>query len=280
MRGFLSPWHILICSSRASDGSYFRLLCFFFRHRRKPCHFDSQRSSTCHYVVGRSWLFNRYPTVYHHWTVNLVLSRSCQVWNVKVLLLLSGHVWPPGAVEGQKNKHKAWLNAAESWLLGQEIFFRLAFALRKSGAKAAQKPVALSVCCHKWAFLPGLFLPSHLWKILLLWHKGPLYPGAQSHAPSSGEQDPPFSQLQEMEQFGPQRPWVQILSQWMPKDKKEHVRFHTAYSALWSKKCLAGLITHSTSQSKQGSRERNSCPFISPIKWKLRKCQRGEFCRC
>lgn len=205
--------------------------------------------------MGRSWLFNRCTIVYHHLTVNLFLPRSCRVWYVKVFPLLWGYLWPPGAVEGQK-KHKAQLNALESWLLDQEAFFGLAFALRKPRAKAAQKPVALSVWCHTWAFLPALLLPPHLWKTLLLWHKGPLYPGAQSQVPSSGEQDPPFSQLQEMEQFGPQRPWVHILSQWMPKDVKAHVRFHTAYSAHGSKKCLAGLIPHSASHSKRGSLQR------------------------
>lgn len=51
---------------------------------------------------------------------------------------------------------------------------------------------------------------------LLLWHKGPRKPGAHSQLPSSGEQEPPFSQLQEMEQLGPQRPGGHVLSQRMP----------------------------------------------------------------
>ncbi|KAF3848712.1 hypothetical protein F7725_015209 [Dissostichus mawsoni] len=39
-----------------------------------------------------------------------------------------------------------------------------------------------------------------------------LYPGAHSQVPSSGEQDAPFLQLQESEQFGPQRPSAHTLS--------------------------------------------------------------------
>lgn len=139
------------------------------------------------------------------------------------------------------------------------------------------KPVALPVWGHKQVFLPALLLPPPLQKILLLWHKGPLYPGAQSQVPSSGEQEPPFSQLQEMEQFGPQRPWVQILSQWMPEDIKAHVRFHTAHSAHRSKKRLAARIHH---RGNKGAWQGNSSSFISFIKWKIEKWQTGEFCRC
>lgn len=136
------------------------------------------------------------------------------------------------------------------------------------------KPVALPVWGHKE---PALLLPPPVQKILLLWHKGPLYPGAQSQVPSSGEQEPPFSQLQEMEQFGPQRPWVQILSQWMPEDKKPHVRFHTAQSAHRSKKHLAARIHH---RGNKRAWQGNSSSFIIFIKWKLGKWQTGEFCRC
>lgn len=127
MRGFLCPLHILICSSRASDSSYFRLLFLFLVYKKtESCYFDSQHSSTCHYVMGHRWLFNKYLIVYHHLTVNLFLPGSCQVWYVKVLLL-SGHPWPPGAVEGQKKKHKAQLNTVESRLLDQEALFQASF---------------------------------------------------------------------------------------------------------------------------------------------------------
>lgn len=51
---------------------------------------------------------------------------------------------------------------------------------------------------------------------LPLWHRGPRKPGAHSQLPSSGEQEPPFSQLQDTEQLGPQRPGGHVLSQWMP----------------------------------------------------------------
>lgn len=153
------------------------------------------------------------------------------------------------------------------------------FALRKSWAKAAQKLwVCLSGVIKEHFYLP-CFCP--LWKILLLWHRGPLYPGAQSQVPSSGEQDPPFSQLQEMEQLGPQRPWVQMLSQWMPKDTKPHVRLPTTFTLLidqrnaWLGWCLT--VPH---RANEGVWEGNSSSFICLIKWKLRKWQRGEFCRC
>lgn len=58
---------------------------------------------------------------------------------------------------------------------------------------------------------------------LLLWQVVPLYPGAHSHVPSSGEQEAPFLQLQGMEQFGPQRPSAHTLSQWIPT----HIHTHT-----------------------------------------------------
>lgn len=48
---------------------------------------------------------------------------------------------------------------------------------------------------------------------LLLWQVAPLYPGAHSQVPSSGEQEAPFLQLQGREQLGPQRPSAQTLSQ-------------------------------------------------------------------
>ena len=57
--------------------------------------------------------------------------------------------------------------------------------------------------------------------ILLLWHKGPRKPGAHSQLPSSGEQEPPFSQLQETEQLGPQRPGGHMLSQRMPVGQRQ-----------------------------------------------------------
>lgn len=47
----------------------------------------------------------------------------------------------------------------------------------------------------------------------LLWQVVPLYPGAHSQVPSSGEQDAPFLQLQGREQLGPQRPSAHTLSQ-------------------------------------------------------------------
>lgn len=50
----------------------------------------------------------------------------------------------------------------------------------------------------------------------LRWQVVPLNPGAHSQAPSSGEHDAPFLQLQDREQFGPQRPSAHMLSQWMP----------------------------------------------------------------
>lgn len=56
---------------------------------------------------------------------------------------------------------------------------------------------------------------------LLLWHKGPRKPGAHSQLPSSGEQEPPFSQLQETEQLGPQRPGGHVLSQRMPVGERQ-----------------------------------------------------------
>lgn len=56
---------------------------------------------------------------------------------------------------------------------------------------------------------------------LLLWHKGPRKPGAHSQLPSSGEQEPPFSQLQETEQLGPQRPGGHVLSQRMPVGQRQ-----------------------------------------------------------
>lgn len=63
----------------------------------------------------------------------------------------------------------------------------------------------------------GPFEVCRLWgSALLLWHKGPRKPGAHSQLPSSGEQEPPFSQLQETEQLGPQRPGGHVLSQRMP----------------------------------------------------------------
>lgn len=110
-----------------------------------------------------------------------------------------------------------------------------------------------------------------LWKILLLWHKGPRYPGAQSQVPSSGEQDPPFSQLQEMEQLGPQRPWLQMLSQWMPKDTKPHVRLLTTFTLLtdqrnaWLDWCLT------VPQSQRGSLRRKQLLFHLLNKVKIRK---------
>lgn len=56
---------------------------------------------------------------------------------------------------------------------------------------------------------------------LLLWQKGPRKPGAHSQLPSSGEQEPPFSQLQETEQLGPQRPGGHVLSQRTPVGQRQ-----------------------------------------------------------
>lgn len=52
----------------------------------------------------------------------------------------------------------------------------------------------------------------------LLLQEVPLYPGAHTHVPSSGEQDPPFWQEQLTEQLGPQKPCGHTLSQWIPAD--------------------------------------------------------------
>lgn len=59
--------------------------------------------------------------------------------------------------------------------------------------------------------LPG----KRKWGSLLL-QEVPLYPGAHTHVPSSGEQDPPFWQEQLTEQLGPQKPCGHTLSQWIP----------------------------------------------------------------
>lgn len=56
----------------------------------------------------------------------------------------------------------------------------------------------------------------------LLWQVVPLYPGAHSQVPSSGEQDAPFLQLQGREQFGPQWPSAHALSQWIPTHMCAH----------------------------------------------------------
>lgn len=53
----------------------------------------------------------------------------------------------------------------------------------------------------------------------LLLQDVPLYPGAHTHVPSSGEQDPPFWQEQLNEQLGPQKPCGHTLSQWIPAGK-------------------------------------------------------------
>lgn len=50
----------------------------------------------------------------------------------------------------------------------------------------------------------------------LLLHEVPRYPGAHTHVPSSGEQEPPFWQEQLNEQLGPQKPCRHTLSQWIP----------------------------------------------------------------
>lgn len=60
-----------------------------------------------------------------------------------------------------------------------------------------------------------------VWDILL-WQVVPLYPGAHSQVPSSGEQEAPFLQLQGREQLGPQRPSAQTLSQWIPAQTHRH----------------------------------------------------------
>lgn len=194
--------------------------------------------------------------------------------------LLSKGVAPPATSrcsERSEEKTQGTAQCKSSFLMKEH--FSGSFALRKSRAKAAQK---------LWLCLSGV-IQEHFYclasasygKILLLWHRGPLYPGAQSQVPSSGEQDPPFSQLQEMEQLGPQRPWVQMLSQWMPKDTKPHVRLPTTFTLLIDQRnarqdwCLT--VPH---RANGGVWEGNSSSFICLIKWKLRKCQRGEFCRC
>lgn len=106
-----------------------------------------------------------------------------------------------------------------------------------------------------------------LWKVLLLWHRGPLYPGAQSQVPSSGEQEPPFSQLHEMEQLGPQRPWVQMLSQWMPKDTKPHVRgFPQLLLCSLIKEMLGWTDASQSLRANEGVWEGNSSSFICLIK--------------
>lgn len=53
----------------------------------------------------------------------------------------------------------------------------------------------------------GVFEHSLRWQVV------PLNPDAHSHAPSSGEHDAPFLQLQDREQLGPQRPSAHTLSQ-------------------------------------------------------------------
>lgn len=51
---------------------------------------------------------------------------------------------------------------------------------------------------------------------LLRLHEVPLYPGAHTHVPSAGEQEPPFWQEQLTEQLGPQKPCGHTLSQCIP----------------------------------------------------------------
>lgn len=143
--------------------------------------------------------------------------------------------------------------------------FSGSFALRKPQAKAAQKLCVCPVWCYK--NISTCLATASYGKILLLWHKGPLYPGAQSQVPSSGEQDPPFSQLQEMEQLGPQRPWVQMLSQWMPKDTKPHVRGFPQLLLCSLIKGMLGWTDASQSlRASEGVWEGNSSSFICLIK--------------
>ena len=67
---------------------------------------------------------------------------------------------------------------------------------------------------YEW-YVCILHVKCILW-YLLLWHVVPLYPGAHSQVPSSGEQEAPFLQLHRREQLGPQRPSAHTLSQWIP----------------------------------------------------------------
>lgn len=82
--------------------------------------------------------------------------------------------------------------------------------------------------CHYSALCLMLLIPKALDKERflrqreqgsLLLQEVPRYPGAHTHVPSSGEQDPPFWQEQLTEQLGPQKPCGHTLSQWIPAGK-------------------------------------------------------------
>lgn len=100
MRGFLSAWYILICSSRASNRSYFGLLCFFFWHTRKHC-----LVILMPVLIHLSWYDGWWLTVKQVWLP--CKPESCQLWFVRVLLLLPGHLWPPGVIRRRHTRHSS-----------------------------------------------------------------------------------------------------------------------------------------------------------------------------
>lgn len=140
--------------------------------------------------------------------------------------------------------------ALTSWL---RRFF-LAFTLSKSWAKAAQKPVALYLQCHKNSVIYLLCILQHIYGKSYFSGTRVLCIRVHSHrCRPLGSRIPRSHSYRRWSSLVPSGPGCRYCHSGCLENRKVHIRFHTAYSAHRSKKCMGGLTPHSTSQSKQGN---------------------------
>lgn len=209
--------------------------------------------------MGGGWLFNRSDS-----------TESCQLCFVRGLLLLPGHLWPPGVTRRRNTRHSS---------VQESSWWRSLFqALLPSGSHELQQLRNWGfVCLVSQRSISTCLASASYGKSYFSGTRALCIPEHSHRCHPQGSRIPRSHSCRRWSSWVPSGPGCRCCHSGCLRTQSHTLGFPQLSLCSLIKEMLGWT---DASQSPRGIWEGNSSSFICLIKWKLGKCQRGEFCRC